>query len=299
LLRPNVRFPAWAVVPRFLAADRGAGLLRFAVVYALLLLVGLRVAWGADVPREWIGLAGLLPVSLVSVFLALLAGRSPRIGAEARRAWWLIAGAQLTLAAAFAVGGYKTIFGEDPRSIVAGILSLTFYPLFLWGLLSFPGEHGSARRKRVYWLDTATALVAGAIVFWYVVPALALAPQPLANRLLYVVGRRAPVRDGAIPTIPRADVPENHERRRAMLPALADVRAVRLLAHGMQPHVAHELLQAQVVRPAGGPDLEPRRLARAEGHRLDLPMGGDVGGALGLDRARVLAGGHQLHETFQ
>ena len=56
------------------------------------------------------------------------------------------------------------------------------------------------------------------------------------------VGRLA-VRHGAVAAGARADVAEDHERGRAVVPALADVRAVRLLADGVQPEVPHQLVR--------------------------------------------------------
>ena len=66
-----------------------------------------------------------------------------------------------------------------------------------------------------------------------------------------VVLRRAAVGDGAVGAVPRADVAEDHERRGAVLPALADVGAVRFLADGVEVELAHQVLEAQVVGPAG------------------------------------------------
>ena len=83
--------------------------------------------------------------------------------------------------------------------------------------------------------------------------------------LLDVVLRGTTVRDGAIGAVSRADVAENHERRGAVFPALANVRTMGLLAYGMEVHVAHHLLESQVVRPARCLDLEPRRLALRQG----------------------------------
>ena len=60
-----------------------------------------------------------------------------------------------------------------------------------------------------------------------------------------------------------ADVAEDHEGRRAALPALADVGAVGLLADGVQVVAADLLLQPAVVRPARRRHLQPRRLAGA------------------------------------
>ena len=49
----------------------------------------------------------------------------------------------------------------------------------------------------------------------------------------------------------RADVAEDHERRRPVMPALADVRAARVLADGVQLQLAHDALEPQVVGDPG------------------------------------------------
>src|SRR4051794_27684849 len=87
------------------------------------------------------------------------------------------------------------------------------------------------------------------------------------RRLADVVLRRPTVGDGAIRTVSRADVAKDHERGRAMLPAFADVGAVRFLANRMQVEVAHQLLQAKILGAAGGTDLEPAGLALRQGLR--------------------------------
>ena len=61
-----------------------------------------------------------------------------------------------------------------------------------------------------------------------------------ALRLGGIELRRTSVRDRAVGAVSRADVAENHERRGAVLPALADVGAVRLLADRVQVEVAHQ-----------------------------------------------------------
>ena len=88
--------------------------------------------------------------------------------------------------------------------------------------------------------------------------------------LLAVLPRGPTVRDRAVAAVARAHVAQDHEGRRRVLPALADVRAAGLLADGMEVPLAHAVLEAHVVRAAGRANLEPRRLA-------------PVAGALGLD----------------
>jgi hypothetical protein len=62
----------------------------------------------------------------------------------------------------------------------------------------------------------------------------------------------------------RARVAEDHEGGGAALPAVADVRAGRLLAHRVQVVVGDLRLELAVLRPAGHGDLEPLRLALAD-----------------------------------
>ena len=68
------------------------------------------------------------------------------------------------------------------------------------------------------------------------------------------------VRDRAVRAGARADVAENHEGRRAVIPALADVRALRFLADRVQLEAAHQPLQPQIARRSRRADLQPLRL---------------------------------------
>src|SRR5436305_931705 len=86
--------------------------------------------------------------------------------------------------------------------------------------------------------------------------------------LAQVVERVAPRRAAGLHVAAAAPagarVPADHERRRAPLPALADVRAGGLLAHRVKV-LALELGPQLAVAPAAGRgDLEPRRLAPPE-----------------------------------
>src|SRR5690606_17759235 len=58
-----------------------------------------------------------------------------------------------------------------------------------------------------------------------------------------------------------AGVAEDHHRGVALRPALADVRAGRLLAHRVQPLRAHQLTRGVVAGRGRRPDPDPRRLA--------------------------------------
>src|SRR5207244_3152911 len=64
-----------------------------------------------------------------------------------------------------------------------------------------------------------------------------------AHRLTAVEGGRGPVGDRAIRTVPGADVAQDHEGGGAVLPALADVGAMRLLAHRVELEIPHQVLE--------------------------------------------------------
>src|SRR5207248_6923791 len=65
-----------------------------------------------------------------------------------------------------------------------------------------------------------------------------------------------------------AGVAADEERRLAVLPALEDVGAGRLLADGVQPLATNEVLEGGVVRPGAQPGLDPRRLLLDRGRRV-------------------------------
>ena len=78
-----------------------------------------------------------------------------------------------------------------------------------------------------------------------------------APRLVPVGDRRAAGVDGAEAAVPRADAAEDHEGRRAERPALADVRAARLLADGVERLVAKDVLRVRVGASGTDADLQP------------------------------------------
>ena len=81
-----------------------------------------------------------------------------------------------------------------------------------------------------------------------------------------VVGRgeRLAGVDQAEPAGPRAPLAEHHERRGAVGPAVAEVRAAGLLADGDQAVVAHRLLQREHLRPVDDLRSQPVGLARRD-----------------------------------
>src|SRR6266404_54277 len=66
-----------------------------------------------------------------------------------------------------------------------------------------------------------------------------------ARRLIRIDGERTAVTDGAEAAIARAGVAEQHEGRGVVRPALADVRALRFLAHRVQTKIADDRARAR------------------------------------------------------
>src|SRR5262245_50264001 len=90
-----------------------------------------------------------------------------------------------------------------------------------------------------------------------------------ARRLCKIELVRLAVRDRAIRTRAGADVAENHEGRRPMVPALADVRTPRLLTDGVELQLLHYAFETQIVLRTRRAHLEPRRLGFARPNKLD------------------------------
>ena len=79
-------------------------------------------------------------------------------------------------------------------------------------------------------------------------------------RLLAILPDRPAVGHRAVAAIAGAHVAQDHEGRGEILPALPDVRAVRLLTDRMEVPLAHQALEPDVLRSARRAHPEPRRL---------------------------------------
>ena len=82
-----------------------------------------------------------------------------------------------------------------------------------------------------------------------------------AARLVGIGGQRAAGRHVAELAAARADVAEDHDGQRAPVPALADVRARRRLAHRVQPEPVHEVAHVEVVLARRDAHLDPVGMA--------------------------------------
>ena len=77
------------------------------------------------------------------------------------------------------------------------------------------------------------------------------------RRLRRIDGVRASMANRAVAARTRADIAEDHERRRPVRPAFADIGAARLLADRMKVQVAHQALEPEIGRRARRFHFEP------------------------------------------
>lgn len=109
------------------------------------------------------------------------------------------------------------------------------------------------------------------------IPSHPTTPRPYATRYRPAGRPRSELEaDRDAPAPPRARVSHDHDRRRRgtvrPAPALADVGALGLLAHGCQPQLPHGGAQPLVVLALGGDGFEPA------GFAVDYLEGGAGGG---------------------
>ncbi|MFN8515350.1 MAG: EAL domain-containing protein [Chloroflexia bacterium] len=138
----------------------------FVVVY----LVWLATKWfGAD-NAVFISTLALAVPGPVAALLTWRNSTHPDLDPRSRRAWRIIGFAYLS----FWVGDvfwfyYEAILKESPFPSPADFGYLAFYPLLLWGLLSFPLGTRTGSEGKKFWLDAGTTVIGGAMVAWHFV----------------------------------------------------------------------------------------------------------------------------------
>ena len=147
-----------------------AGLVALYLSWQLLHWVPLRQELSGDV----LLLAITLYAAGAAAGAARRAGGSPRL----KRAWGLVALALLAQSAGTVAQIYYEAAGAFPSPSLADPLYLSFYPLLLMGVLSFPATRRSARQALELALDSAIVTLGGGIVFVYFI----LGPSAIAAR---------------------------------------------------------------------------------------------------------------------
>ena len=106
----------------------------------------------------------------VSLLMTILAGRASRhkkLDERTRRAWGIITLAFFTYFAGNSIWFYnEIILGVQPAVSWADPVYLAFYPLLLWGLLSFPMQRRKGESRLTFFLDAGTIMLAAGLLVW-------------------------------------------------------------------------------------------------------------------------------------
>jgi diguanylate cyclase (GGDEF)-like protein/PAS domain S-box-containing protein len=120
----------------------------------------------------------LLSINQFAMLAAVFAWRRTRGSARLRRAWMWVALALLGQAAGAVAALWYEAAGVSAYPSLAEPLYLSFYPLLLIGVLSFPAARRSGRQVLELALDSAIVTLGGGLVFVYLI----LGPDAIAAR---------------------------------------------------------------------------------------------------------------------
>ena len=181
---PKASLPASAASPRGLATTaviRTARAMRRAVARvgggALAAAVTMIVAyglwqvfrWGGRDHQALIGDLAFIPPNAAAALLAWRASRRADLGPHVCRAWRLLAIALiLYMAGDLLQLFYEVGLHERTYPTWADAAYLSFYPVALWGLISFPARRRSGPERLRLLLDTGMVFTGGAMLIWYV-----------------------------------------------------------------------------------------------------------------------------------
>lgn len=138
-------------------------------VYTLLYLIALIYVGERAGDHALLNTAARVPVKLAVAVFMWRASTLPRSDRLTRRAWrvFAIAYALMLTNDALAIAA-QIVFTPALTQPLTDLLYLASYPLWLWGLLSFPQAPRTSGNHVTFWLDVATVLIGGGMVIWYV-----------------------------------------------------------------------------------------------------------------------------------
>jgi PAS domain S-box-containing protein len=137
----------------------------WAVAYDALLLAGL-----SEHATMLLTDVGYVPFSLAAAALSWRAARQPTLDHATSRAWSFLALAHLCYSMGNLIWCYYEVgLGIEPSVSWADAWFLLFYPLVLWGLLSFPAVLRSSTDRLKFWIDTLTVTLSGGMGIWFFV----------------------------------------------------------------------------------------------------------------------------------
>ncbi|MDX6382577.1 MAG: two-component system, cell cycle sensor histidine kinase and response regulator CckA [Blastocatellia bacterium] len=112
--------------------------------------------------------AAMPPIALVMTILAWRVSRNVALDRRVRRAWKILTLAFLAYFAGNSIWFYyEIILGVQPVVSWADPIYLAFYPLSLWGVLSFPMSRRDENKRLTFGLDVATVMLGAGMVVWH------------------------------------------------------------------------------------------------------------------------------------
>src|SRR5664279_4912579 len=163
--------PSWVDPGAAVPARRSTALTRMAVAMGSLLLLygGWQVFYLTPGHRALVGDMFFYPVGIAASYAAWRASRRCSASPRLRSSWRLLALASLSYLGGDVSQTFYEVAGKKPYPSVGDVMYLLFYPLMLWGLLSFPRARRSAAESARLVLDLAVVAVGGSAVVIYVV----------------------------------------------------------------------------------------------------------------------------------
>jgi diguanylate cyclase (GGDEF)-like protein/PAS domain S-box-containing protein len=182
------------VLGQALAEVPGASAVLVLGVYIVIAALWQIYQWGDERYKSLIANSLVLPINVWALVMATRVSRSRALSVETRRGWSIMALAFLAnLVGQVAYLVIESVLQWPPFPSIADLGFLAFYPLMLWGVLSFPRITRSNEERLRFWSDSAVILVGAGMGLWYfVVRPLAFANgvDPLERSLAtaYIVG---------------------------------------------------------------------------------------------------------------
>jgi len=125
--------------------------------------------WGGSSHQTWVSDISFLPVSIIGAVLAWRAGRHPSLDPRTRRAWRIVAVAFFFYWIGDVIFTFEENLGSGPAPFpsLADAAYIAFYPILLWGVLTFPTAPKTKADRTKLWLDTGTVVLGAFMILWY------------------------------------------------------------------------------------------------------------------------------------
>lgn len=158
---------AFVAAARDWVRDPGGRLTGAMLLYGAAFLLWQLFRWGGSDHATLISDLAFIPLSITAAILAFRAGRHPDLDARTARAWRIIGVSFLFYWLGDVVWTFEENLGNAPFPSFSDIFYVTFYPVLLWGIMSFPSAPRTGAERTKTWLDSGTVIVGSGMILWY------------------------------------------------------------------------------------------------------------------------------------